>query len=152
MSIYSGFGTRQQEKTYNKVLYHILFLMQLKITKDLTQQPFGEDKFERVFKKLYNRLATNDNYKYLPPRFSYAMKDLAQFYGVFIDVDAKGGDQYLMSQGSTSSLSTISKLHSVTTTSTAKKPLSTKSVNKTKQNDARNDKFNLETIRETVKK
>jgi hypothetical protein len=152
MSIYSGFGTRQQEKSYNKILYHLLFLMQLKITKDLVNEPFCWEKFEHVFKKLYQKLAYSDNSKYLPPRFSYAVKDLAEYYGIFIDVEAKGGDNYLASQASTSSLTTISKLHSATTTSTGKKQFSSKSINKPKNEQMRSENFNLETIKETVNK
>jgi len=33
MSIYNGFGTRQQEATYNKTLYNTVFLLQLRIVK-----------------------------------------------------------------------------------------------------------------------
>jgi hypothetical protein len=33
MSVYSGFGTRQQESTYSKALYNTLFLLQLRIYK-----------------------------------------------------------------------------------------------------------------------
>ena len=34
MSIYSGFGTRQQETNYNKAVYNLLYLMQLKISRN----------------------------------------------------------------------------------------------------------------------
>ena len=33
MSVYSGFGTRQQESTYTKALYNTIFLLQLRIFK-----------------------------------------------------------------------------------------------------------------------
>lgn len=33
MSIYGGFGTRTQEASYNKVLYNIAYLLQLKVVK-----------------------------------------------------------------------------------------------------------------------
>ena len=33
MSIYNGFGTRQQEATYTKALYNTIFLLQLRIFK-----------------------------------------------------------------------------------------------------------------------
>lgn len=35
MSIYSGFGTRNQEATHNKILYNICYLLQLKISKHI---------------------------------------------------------------------------------------------------------------------
>lgn len=34
MSIYSGFGQRQQETIYNKAIYNLLYLMQLKISRN----------------------------------------------------------------------------------------------------------------------
>ena len=33
MSIYNGFGTRALESSYNKALYNLTFLLQLKIVK-----------------------------------------------------------------------------------------------------------------------
>ena len=37
--------------------------------------------------KLYNRLFTQEEFKYLPPKFSYALKDLALDLGVFERAD-----------------------------------------------------------------
>jgi len=37
--------------------------------------------------KLYNRLFTQEDYKYLPPKFSYALKDLATDLGIFERAD-----------------------------------------------------------------
>jgi hypothetical protein len=34
MSIYGGFGTRVQETNYNKAVYNLLYLMQLKISRN----------------------------------------------------------------------------------------------------------------------
>ena len=88
MSIYGGFGTRAQESTYNKAIYNMLYLMQLKISRNNKKSnlllsfirvlvPFDEDRFQQIFTKLYNRLFVMEEYKYLPPKFSYSMKDLA---------------------------------------------------------------------------
>ena len=112
MSIYSGFGTRQQENKYNKILYHLIFLLQLKITKGYLGEEFGELKFEKIFKKLYTRLSTNDNWKYLPPKFSYALKDLALFFGIFIEGEGKSHNEFLGSNTSNSSLKTINQINS----------------------------------------
>ena len=38
MSIYGGFGTRAQETTYNKAVYNLLYLMQLKISRNNKQR------------------------------------------------------------------------------------------------------------------
>ena len=37
--------------------------------------------------KLYHRLFTQEEFKYLPPKFSYALKDLASDLGVFERAD-----------------------------------------------------------------
>lgn len=104
MSIYNGFGTRQQETAYNKALYNILYLMQLKISRNnkncniflifllflltiLPIVPFDEHRFSKIFMKLYNRMFTMEEYKYLPPKYSFALKDLAIDFGVFERAD-----------------------------------------------------------------
>lgn len=67
-----------------------------------------------MFKKLYGRLSKNDNYKYLPPKFSYAMKDLAEYYGIFLDMDGRSStNDFLSNNGSSSSLSTVKQLNSL---------------------------------------
>ena len=38
MSIYGGFGTRVQETNYNKAVYNLLYLMQLKISRNNKQR------------------------------------------------------------------------------------------------------------------
>ena len=48
--------------------------------------------------KLYNRLFTQEEFKYLPPKFSYALKDLASDLGVFERADVSS----MISGGSTS--------------------------------------------------
>lgn len=99
MSIYSGFGTRQQETNYNKAVYNLLYLMQLKISRNSKSckkwdqslyfyiVPFDDHRFQQIFMKLYNRLFTQEEFKYLPPKFSYALKDLATDLGVFERAD-----------------------------------------------------------------
>ena len=61
-------------------------------------------KFSHIFSKLYNRLFTMEDYKYLPPKFSCALKDLALDFGVFERSDAmsmvSGGSNYSMTTAS----------------------------------------------------
>lgn len=97
MSVYSGFGTRQQESTYTKALYNTLFLLQLRIfklfkggkklisrtRKRIYIEKFDDIKFGKVLTKLYARLYTMEQVKYLPPKYSFAMKDLAEYLGIF---------------------------------------------------------------------
>lgn len=49
--------------------------------------PFDEHRFQSIFSKLYNRLFVMEEFKYLPPKYSYAMKDLASDFGVFEKAD-----------------------------------------------------------------
>jgi hypothetical protein len=49
--------------------------------------PFDEIRFQHIFSKLYNRMFTMEDYKYLPPKYSYSMKDLATDFGVFERTD-----------------------------------------------------------------
>ncbi len=52
---------------------------------DLFVAPFEEQLFEKYFRKLYQRLAAFESNKHLPPKYSYAVKDLATHFGVFAD-------------------------------------------------------------------
>ena len=82
MSIYNGFGTRNQETTYNKLLYNLAFLLQHSLIKLLMKlnleenseifQPdeFNETSFKKNFIKLVTKLKALEQYKYLPPKFS----------------------------------------------------------------------------------
>jgi predicted mannosyl-3-phosphoglycerate phosphatase (HAD superfamily) len=49
--------------------------------------PFDEHRFQHIFSKLYNRLFVMEEYKYLPPKYSYSLKDLASDFGVFERAD-----------------------------------------------------------------
>jgi hypothetical protein len=90
MSVYNGFTTRAQETTYNKTLYNIVFLLQLKILKDSrndrTDNESDKDSFRnkwiRGFRKLFFKLRKLEDSKFLPPKFSYACNELASFYNL----------------------------------------------------------------------
>ena len=86
MSVYSGFANRQMETTYNRALYNMMFLLLLRITKLfkggkqfhplIFSESFDDLKFGKVLTKLYTKLYSMEHVKYLPPKFSHAMKDL----------------------------------------------------------------------------
>ena len=46
-------------------------------------EKFDDIKFGKVLTKLYARLYSMEEHKHLPPRFSFAMKDLTEFLGIF---------------------------------------------------------------------
>ena len=43
----------------------------------------GDIKFGKVLTKLYARLYSCEEHKYMPPKYSFALKDLAVFLGIF---------------------------------------------------------------------
>jgi len=53
MSIYNGFATRLQEETYNKCLYQLCFLLQLKVSHTVRNLDFDDAQLKNSFKKLY---------------------------------------------------------------------------------------------------
>eukprot|EP00826_Nyctotherus_ovalis_P014699 TRINITY_DN14112_c0_g1_i8.p1 TRINITY_DN14112_c0_g1~~TRINITY_DN14112_c0_g1_i8.p1 ORF type:complete len:279 (+),score=36.95 TRINITY_DN14112_c0_g1_i8:150-986(+) len=90
MSVYSGFATRIQESSYNRAVYNMLCLLQMKIYKSYKQgkfasilEPFDDIKFSKYFARFYQKIIESDKSKHLPPKFSFALKDLAGYYGVF---------------------------------------------------------------------
>lgn len=57
--------------------------MQLRIFKLFKGEKFDDIKFGKVLTKLYARLFSCEEHKYLPPKYSFALKDLAVFLGIF---------------------------------------------------------------------
>ena len=92
MSVYNGFSTRKQETQYNKNLYSLIFLVQHAFTKILQSNInlsgiFEEQQFYSYFKKIYEKVTFDEQYKYLPPKYGMAFTDLAKFYGLDTDVN-----------------------------------------------------------------
>ena len=83
MSVYNGFSTRANEMQYNKALYNTIFLLQLRIYKLFKGEKFDDIKFGKVLTKLYARIYSMEDHKYMPPKYSFALKDLAVFLGIF---------------------------------------------------------------------
>lgn len=46
-------------------------------------EKFDDIKFGKVLTKLYARLFSMEEHKFLPPKFSYSLKDLTSFLGIF---------------------------------------------------------------------
>ncbi|CAI2371930.1 unnamed protein product [Moneuplotes crassus] len=92
MSVHSGFTTREQEAQYNKNLYSLIFLVQNTLTQILKskaklQVAFNEQDFCKYFKNIYEKIMKEEQYKYIPPKFGSAFRDLAQFYDLDTDVN-----------------------------------------------------------------
>ena len=92
MSIYNGFSTRRQETSYNKNLYSLIFLVQHTLSKILNSNinlgdVFEDKVFSNYFKKIYEKVTRDEQYKYLPPKYGMAFIDLANFYGLDTEVN-----------------------------------------------------------------
>jgi hypothetical protein len=97
MSIYSGFGTRQQESAYNSLVESIIQLLQSRILSNFKSDSANESEFKIRLLKTYDMLLKLEAHKYLPPKFSDAFKDLVAHIikeqigspKVFIEKDSK---------------------------------------------------------------
>ena len=85
MSIYPGFGTRQQETHYNRTIEKVLYLLADNIiythlggnaSRSQPAESFNEEKWFKRVRSLYGVLAEMEPYKYLKPKFSETLKDL----------------------------------------------------------------------------
>lgn len=83
MTQFCGFETPQMEERYNLVLYNTLYLLQERIQKLYIGESVSEPRFQKVFAKQYTRMFMMESYKQAVPRFSFALKELAVFLGVF---------------------------------------------------------------------
>lgn len=77
MSVYGGFGTRLQETAYNQLLESLLRLLQDCILTNIQQKKL-KTAFGRRFLEIFYEMTRLESSKYLPPKLSLAVKDLAQ--------------------------------------------------------------------------
>jgi hypothetical protein len=77
MSINGGFATRTLDETYNTQVYNLIYLLQYRIKRVYNSEVVSEKNFQKVLAKTYDKIKHMEAHKYTPPRFSEAMKDLA---------------------------------------------------------------------------
>ena len=89
MSIYSGFALRSQETAYNKAVYNLLCLLQLKVFKTLNNgkgfyiiEPFDDNNLVKYFTKYYAKISELDESKHMAPLFSHSVKNLASYFNL----------------------------------------------------------------------
>lgn len=87
MSVYNGFVTREQESSYNKNLYSLIFLVQNGLAEILQSgvdlpASFKNQEFTKYFKIIYEKVTKEEQYKYVPPKFGMAFKNLADYFGL----------------------------------------------------------------------
>jgi len=76
MSVYGGFGTRLQETAYNQLLEALLRLLQDCIVANVNQAKL-KSSWSRRFLEIFYEMTRLESSKYLPPKLSLAVKDLA---------------------------------------------------------------------------
>ena len=77
MSVNQGFATKALETQYSTVVYNLLYLLQYRVKRMYCQENVNEANFRRVLVKTYKKAKKMEIDKFLPPKFSDAMKDLA---------------------------------------------------------------------------
>ena len=89
MSVYSGFALRSQETNYNRALYNMLCILQLKVAKSLKGgkyliiiEPFDDELLSKYFVKFYEKVTELEEHKHMEPLYSHAVRDLASYYNI----------------------------------------------------------------------
>lgn len=80
MSVYSGFSTRLQETTYNRLTETLIHLLQVRVLCAVRSEPIDDDIWSNKFSSVYAKLSKLEMQKYLPPKFSESCKELAMHY------------------------------------------------------------------------
>jgi hypothetical protein len=86
MSINGGFATRNLDESYNTLVYNMIYLLQYRIKRLYNSEVVSETNFQKVLAKTYDKVKQLEAHKYTPPRFSEAMKDLADLMLKDIDL------------------------------------------------------------------
>lgn len=83
MSVYSGFSTRQQEVTYNRLTETLLLLLQDRLVSSQRHSDGPVDQFWlEQFLGVYTQMSRMEMHKYFPPKLTQCVRDLAASYGV----------------------------------------------------------------------
>ena len=80
MSVYSGFGTRQQETFYNKITMRAIEMMSDRIIGFIKSDPFDDESWYLHLRKIFKYMEILESKKYLPPKFSAGFTKLMSNY------------------------------------------------------------------------
>ena len=92
MSVHSGFGTKKEEETYNQLVFNVMHLVQLRLANfyrlesgyigNAQKMKDSEDvRLRELIDKHYRKMVRMEKTKYMAPRFTEALKDIANFLG-----------------------------------------------------------------------
>ena len=77
MSINGGFAIAVFERTYNTLVYNLIYLLQYRIKRLYNADVVSEKNFQKVLGKTFNKVKRMEADRHLSPKFSEAMQDLA---------------------------------------------------------------------------
>jgi len=78
MSIYSGFGTRLQENSYNKLTLQLISLLNKRVTAHSNNEQVDEEAFKNELLKTYNCMTKLEMHKYLEPKYTQKLNPLVK--------------------------------------------------------------------------
>ena len=81
MSVYSGFSTRQQEVTYNRLTESMLLLLKDRIFAAERREGAPDGYWMEQFTGVYGQMNRMEAHKYFPPKLTQCVRDLAVAYG-----------------------------------------------------------------------
>jgi len=73
MSINGGFATAALERTYNTLVYNLIYLLQYRIKRLYNSDVVSEKNFQKILGKTFNKVKRMEVDRYLTPKFSEAM-------------------------------------------------------------------------------
>ena len=78
-----SFSSLRSQKCSKEVIHHFPVFLPVIFLAHAAEADLDTHVFSNYFCKLYSKLFKLDRNKYLPPKFSYSLKDLAEHFGVF---------------------------------------------------------------------
>ncbi|OMJ96247.1 hypothetical protein SteCoe_211 [Stentor coeruleus] len=87
MSVYSGFSTRNQETLYNKLIENLINLLQARVLFSLKNNPHKDDSnWAQKFNSIYSNMKNLEYNKYLEPKFTESVREIASHF--YFDISA----------------------------------------------------------------
>ncbi|CAI2367822.1 unnamed protein product [Moneuplotes crassus] len=86
MSIYSGFGTRQQEGFYNKIMLRAMEMVSDRLIAFVRGDGFEEESWYFHLRKIFKYMEVMERQKYLDPKFSNGLRKLIKVYKKHLNI------------------------------------------------------------------
>lgn len=88
MSVYSGFSTRNQEAQYYRLVENLIILLQSRVLLSLKSNPRADDSnWANRFNTIYTNMKNLEYHKYLEPKLSDGVRDLASYFSFDMSIE-----------------------------------------------------------------